>query len=418
PWYVRSYLNSGNPIDPFLPALFDPDYVPSHEISVRSWSQPTWHRGPWKILLFFWRFTVDLELIHGWMNALSPVFLALLPLPLWLKDARFHRPVGFFLVPLLAYLLVAFVLIPGNTRYALPMFVCGAWLVGMVAAQLALRPLWRQRLLPVVLGLPLLTMGLIMLWKVKGVLPVIVGLKTREAVLETYPGYEALRWANENLPPDSLVLTTDRRVYFLDHPYITASPGAESHHSPPWTYASAEELLEGWRERGITHLIVNVRKDWMPAGWYLYELMLRAERDGLVVQTAADAAEWSRGYLTPEEAWKYAEISKVELLPNADGRGNPAAVVRPEWIARVIGGDRLMQMQGHLEALQPLLELLHADEGIVVYKVRWDRYQAGVRPDTSKNLRYLLQGIPMPPEVIAGGNAEYEWLKPYLVPQK
>lgn len=418
PWYLRSYLNSGNPLDPFLPGLFDPNYVPTHEISVRSWSVPTWKRGPWRVITFPWRITTDFQFINGWVNALSPIYLALLPMALFLKDARFRQPIGFLLVPFLTYMWISLILIPTNTRYGLPMLIMASWLVGIVVAQLALRPLWRQKLLPIALGIPIIAMGLLLAWRVKVALPAVLGLVPREELVQTYPGIKALEWANEHLPDDSLIVSTDRRTYFLDHPFVCASPGGESHLAPPWTYANANEVLDGWRKLGATHLIVNSRHEWMPAGYYLYELLHRVEEDGLVIQTAEDAAEWSRGYLTPEQAWVYAEISKVELLPDADGKGNPAAVVRPEWIKPVIFGDRIPQMQGHLEALKPLLELLYEHEGVGVYKIRWDLADAGVKPDITKNLRYLMQGIPIPEETVAKGRARYESLKPRLIQPK
>ncbi|MCG3151075.1 MAG: hypothetical protein GEEBNDBF_00344 [bacterium] len=419
PWYLRSWINSGNPIDPFLPALFNPNYVVTNPVSVANWSQPTLHRSVGLLLTWPWRFVTDFNLIGAWYFALMPLPLALLPLPVWLREARTRRPLLFFWLIAGLYAACAVVLAPGNTRYALPAWGILCWLTGIVAGELVLRPLWRLRLVPLLIGAPVLLLTLILVKDVVEILPTWRDETRRETVLSAnFPGYGAFVFANAELPTDAKVLCIDPRIYFLHRDAIVADPGNESHLAPPWTLNNTHHVMEHLRALGITHILLNETPFSRPEGRYLYQLLWHVEQDGLVVQTPQQASEWSgvwldadgtvRPYMSEAQTRRYMDISRVDILPNADGRNSPGAVVRPDWIRMMNRGNRLPLMQGHLAAMQPILQELYRDgRGMTVFAIDWEAYDKGTPLNEEATLTWLFQGLPMP-EAVARRLAEQE----------
>lgn len=411
PWYIRSWIQSGNPIDPFLPGLFDPSYVPTNPISIRTWSQPTWDRGLWMLITWPWRLFTDFRLIDGWYRAWSPLLLALLPLPLLLRELRWRTPVGFLGWFLIVYGAIAFLLAPGNTRYALAAMLPLSWLTGMVGGELFLRPFWRLIAAPVLLGLPVLVMGGLLGKQLMENLPVYLDPgRTSAFIEENRPGYIVFEWANEHLPSDAKVLLIDPRAYFLERDLLVANPGNESHLAPPWTLNDTGDYLERLKPLGVTHIMLNDDPMIRPEGYYLYHLYWHAEREGITIQTPQQAVAWSgtyrtsagerRPYMDLAEARRYMRISRVDILPDADGHGNPGAVVRAEWIRNVIGGFRTPLMQGHLAAMQPILDPVYDAGNMRIWRIAWERYDAGVALDADKALRWLWQGLPPPPGLL------------------
>lgn len=428
PWFLRSWIVSGNPIDPFLPSLFDPDYVVTNPVSVDSWSQPTLQRSAWLFITWPWRFVIDFSLIGAWYRALMPLPLALLPLPLWYREARARTPgMAFFWIIVILFALFAFLKIPGNTRYALPAWALLCWMTGLIAGELVLRPLWRLRLIPLLLGPPVLLLSLLLVKDLVETLPATGSPARYQALMEDrFPGYGAFSWSNEHLPPDANVLCIDPRLYFLERDAIVADPGNESHLAPPWTLNNTHNVLEHLRARQISHILVNETPVWHPEGRYLYELLWHVEQEGLTIQTPQQASIWSGTWLGPHGERKpymderltahYMQISQVDILPNADGRGNPGAVVRPDWIRGINGGNRLPLMQGHLAAMSPILTELYAEQNMRVFAIDWDAYDRGVAIDESKTLTWLFQGLPIPEAIRAKQDARERELAPRIVP--
>lgn|GEM_PF-4272220 len=428
PWFIRSWIVSGNPIDPFLPKFFDPNYVVTNPVSVNSWSQPTLQRSTWLLLTWPWRFVIDFTLIGAWYRALMPLPLALLPLPLWYREARARTPgMTFFWIIVILFAIFAFLKIPGNTRYALPAWALLCWMTGIIAGELVLRPLWRLKLIPLLLGPPVLILSLLLVKDLVEVLPAIASPARYQTIMEDrFPGFGAFSWSNDNLPLDAKVLCVDPRLYFLERDGIVGDPGNESHLAPPWTLNDTHNVLEHLRADGITHILVNETPAWHPEGRYLYELLWHVEQEGLTIQTPEQASIWSGTYVGLDGNRKpymdegltrhYMQISRVDILPNADGRGHPGAVVRPDWIRGINGGNRLPLMQGHLAAMTPILTELYAEQNMRVFAIDWAAYDRGVAIDDARTLTWLFQGLPMPEEVARKQAARQRELEPRIVP--
>ncbi|MFQ5868324.1 MAG: ArnT family glycosyltransferase [Candidatus Zixiibacteriota bacterium] len=274
PWYLKSYLWSGNPVYPFFYGFFGGNhwngildyrvfqlgreaYLPVNFINLVI--------SPWLIVnrgeIFLARTGV--------------VFLAILPgLFLFRKLPREIKTLGWF--SLIYYLL--WFLFLRDARYLLPIIPP----IAMICAFIILRLEGRSKLLKWLLMLTIiLGSGANLLTNLKVQVPKFPGVfgtgseqefyqdfreterrdHTSGKLVEAFPEYEFSRKANELLFPDSklAVFSLDQAFYyyFFDYPYILALPMRQS----LVDFASLrneEDVSKRLRELGITHIATDV----------------------------------------------------------------------------------------------------------------------------------------------------------------
>jgi hypothetical protein len=169
-------------------------------------------------------------------------------------------------VPLLAKLLLAYCAVAlfaqahlsQLSRYALPTFAVASPCVGYAAVRLS----ESARVLKAAVCLCLATvlaclLGLHLCRAVTS-LPAAIGLLTAEELsAATFESHEAFEYLNESAFEKMVVATYgEPRLYGLDRPAVFADSG----HNMLFPYgemAGPEDLLRAFRERGITHVLVN-----------------------------------------------------------------------------------------------------------------------------------------------------------------
>lgn len=269
PWYLRSYLNTGNPIWPFGYHLFggrDWDELGDEyhmQLLIDTWSEVVLARNPIGLLHSFWLILMRPETLGGYRGGLGRVLLlgglatlALLPAAPRLVRQSLFVSGGFWLL--------WFFLVSHQVRYLLPvaplLALASAWACWWALDRVRPR-LLRTALLIAVALLPLSSWPWLDAGE-RGLLaaraPYLRGEQSREAYLEaSIDAMPLFRYA-EQLPNGStlLLLPYENRSYYLRRPAIWGNLVAQRVVRFE-QQASAEELLATLHQLGITHVIDN-----------------------------------------------------------------------------------------------------------------------------------------------------------------
>ncbi len=271
PWYVKTWVYTGNPVYPFFYGLFGGRYWNAANAAQYTAAQAQFGfgKGAVNFLLAPWQTTMEASLLTPQkpilfteyvLFGLSPVYVAvLLAAPLFVR--RLSR-VSVLLCLFAAGVFVFWFFLMQQTRYLIPALpalaiICGEVLVtaweelriarwfgaGLAAASVA----WGLYLGAVYIAAP--------------ALPVVTGQMTTQAhVARTLPGLaSAVEFINRETPKEAKVALFDEvRGFYLDRDYLWATPN----HSTllPWNdYKSVDDWLSDFRGRGYTTLLVNAR---------------------------------------------------------------------------------------------------------------------------------------------------------------
>jgi len=284
PWYVKSYLWTGNPVYPFAYDIFGGKLWSADRALHYRYSQRQYGKGempplrqfrqmpplrkafcgpraPQNLLLAPINLTLDppaftVPLGSFWAfasDSVGPLWLALLPLLLLCRRPPPVRWMLWALLPLWLWWLWSMQL----TRYLLPSLALAAPAAGWAAIEAERR----SRILATVVRSVLaawsvVAMG-IMLMYVLPQAPAAFGLVGPDAYLAGHALYEASKFINGGTQPDAKVaLYGEPRGYYLDRDYLWADPG----HSALIDYNCArtpEGLVSEWRRLGVTHVMIN-----------------------------------------------------------------------------------------------------------------------------------------------------------------
>ncbi len=253
PWYLKTFLYTGDPVYPFGWKLFHGHYWNDAAALGYAKDQAAFGLGkdPLHLLLAPWNVTMEAGLISqertyifteyvGRGFGLSPVFLALgMALPLLVR--RWDRAAVACLLWGLGISATWFFMMQ-QTRYlvpALPAFALAcAW--GLTqAGKLARRA-----------GGVLVALAA--LWGTYLALTELLPPAPRQA-LEVAEG-----WINQNTPKDAKVALFDEtRGFYLDRPYIWAQPNHAPGLLPYDSYTDTDAFLADFKRRGYTYLLQN-----------------------------------------------------------------------------------------------------------------------------------------------------------------
>lgn len=263
PWYLKSWLWTGNPVYPFLYSLFPGSYSWTPEAAAAyATEQASFGVGkrpqdlfmaPWNLTVHARHFYINYRSLNGdRLGTLGPAVVCLLPALPWagrpdragrllLAYAGLSLITWFglshqvrYLIPALPILAVALAL--GCTRLDRPVRRAALAVAGAGCA------LGLQTHLPVALGVlqPVLNPGL------------------RQDYLRASLGglFEAAEYAN-SLPGGSrIAFYQETRGYYFDRPYFWANP--LQHNLIPYErLPSGTALLSELRRFGITHVLIN-----------------------------------------------------------------------------------------------------------------------------------------------------------------
>jgi hypothetical protein len=267
PWYVKSWVHTGNPIWPFLFDILDGRnwdslanenlmwflHLPNLTLNLKNW------------LLGLWYLTID-DGKFGSFN-LGWYYLILLPLSIpaffLFKDVKQKRLVRWLIFLAIIYYTAWFFqthqtrfLMPATSIFAL-LAAAGTWWLWQ-----SISPRWVVLTQIAILILLASThwfmtssnrTQLVTNW------PYLNGSIDRDQfLLEKIPGYQAFLFANQNLPPDAHIWLGlwESRGYYLEPRYTWMNPISQRDIKIE-EFNDAEQLVNELRSRGITHIMLS-----------------------------------------------------------------------------------------------------------------------------------------------------------------
>ena len=274
PWYIKTLIYTGNPVYPFFYNLFGGKYWNAQNAADYAANQGMFGfaKTPVNLLLGPWQVTTETlaataahrQYVYTEYQPfiLSPTLLALVFATPFLLGSRRLSAASRYLGLFAAGVFVFWFFLMQQTRYLIPavpaLAVIGA--EGVVVA-------WEQRRRLIgSFGASLLVLSLLWAAYIEGsmmtvrALPMVLGAQTMdEYVIHEQGGLgAALLWINRNTPPDGKVALFDEvRGYYLDRPYVWATPN-HAYGLLPWnTYKDVDDWLADFKKRGYTTLLVN-----------------------------------------------------------------------------------------------------------------------------------------------------------------
>ena len=260
PWYVKTWLYTGNPVYPFFFNVFggrnwtqaDADlYRAAQQSMGMGRSAVGFLAAPWNLTVNGFRF-YDFPAVFG---LIGPAFLGLLALPI--LAGRMERPL-LRIAFVSAVFVAAWFFLMQNARYMIAVLPLLSIFAGYGAA-VALSH-WRiGRFIADIFVVICVAVGMLtsILLVVDGA-RVAVGLESAESYLSrTLAPYDAQAFINSSTPTDAKVLLfKEPRGFYLERAYIWADPG--HHQLIPWqSFRSDGDMVRFLRKRGYTHAIIN-----------------------------------------------------------------------------------------------------------------------------------------------------------------
>ncbi len=293
PWYVRSWMASGNPVFPELYSIFGAPPQRWDTVTAQGLQRFLDQFGPQAPVLnpltLPWHMTMHAERYHG---TLGPLFLWLLPL---LALRRWHGA-----LPWLAAFVVGFVVVWASPlasfqmRFLVPIspllavlsaaaFGRLAAITRYVASSAGTTILSCMTALLLILNLPPFTalherdrigdQGWINSTLHGLPISVVIGAESKEQYLtRTVSSYGVWSFANKTLPSNARVLTwSGGDEFYTKHERVWAN--ATALRTVAWaTPAQAQSALQGLWQLGITHLIVDQRPPGAGDDWNYFAL--------------------------------------------------------------------------------------------------------------------------------------------------
>ena len=279
PWYIKTWLYTGNPVYPFLYSVFGGRYWNAENAAQYTRDQATLGlaKTPVNLLLDPWQATMlpdAATFTEYYTFALSPVFAAF-ALAALLRGRRLSRT-ALHLLLFSAGVYAFWWVSVEQTRYLIPAIPA----LALVCAEV-FDGLWQERggvakwgagaVVALSAGWGVYVAGGLAFWGVRdfggrqvagAAWPVVSGQMSLADYIDTrLPGYgEAQRWINTNTPPDSKVALFDEvRGFYLDRPYIWAQPDHAAGLLPWDSYRDTDDWLADFKRRGYTTLLVGAR---------------------------------------------------------------------------------------------------------------------------------------------------------------
>ncbi|MFC1976486.1 ArnT family glycosyltransferase [Chloroflexota bacterium] len=272
PWYVKNWAFTGNPAYPFLYDVFGGQYWDEFRADWYAAAGTGIGWQPGTLLTLPWLLTLGMRDMNYWDGRTGLLLLLFLPLIVWAGfSRRSERPAA--LGPLLIYALAQYGFWTlgviwsrslWQSRLLLPGLVVLAPVVGWLWANLSSFKLPHFSLsrfiniaIGLILALTIVDVGLLTL-KINP-LPYLVGLETRDAYLTRRLGahYVAMQQINKDLPSDAvIVFLWEPRSYYCQQ---DCRPDSILDTFPHLVhqYGSAEAIAEGWKQEGVTHLLIH-----------------------------------------------------------------------------------------------------------------------------------------------------------------
>ena len=261
PWYLKSYLWTGNPVYPFFYDWFDGKYWSQALAEGYRGNQEAFGMGhgplhlllvPWNLTMYHFRFFDDPS--HPVLfSSLGPLFLALLPGLFFLGKLR---PAAKFLLLYAAGFLLLWFVTMQQVRYALPVLAA----LSLVAAASAWGLAEASRALKAAVALACslaFAIGLTILFLLSyQPLTVVMGQESQDQYLaQTLDVYPILRYVNENLPPNAkIIFFGETRGFYCEREYLWGDHSELIRYDE---FDNSNQMLRRFSQLGITHVLIT-----------------------------------------------------------------------------------------------------------------------------------------------------------------
>lgn len=274
PWYIKSYIYTGNPVFPFFYQVFGGKNWSLEAAKSLADQGHSFGRGMGleSFLLLPWNMTMHPSSFGA--SPVGPLFLAVVPLLLFMKkvDKVIKYLVGYTIIFVTGWFLLYFQV----SRYLLSVFPLLSIVSGYVIYRLMKIDSFTRRFLWLVVlavfSVSLLHAGFFH----SRAIPVVFGLESKEQYLaRRLPFYPIFTYANGKLTKKSkILLWWTYAGYYLEIPHMEGGPnmyGLINYKK----LRSTQQLLAELRQMKITHIIVDnnmreksvrIAKDTDPAG--------------------------------------------------------------------------------------------------------------------------------------------------------
>lgn len=243
PWYLKNFIQTGDPAYPFLSTLMGREGFQTLLTNILS--QYGYGKGLTDFVAFPFRLTFDGEAFDkGYL--LGPLYLSFIPFLVLLKDKQVVSMVSFFIV---VYGLFWF-LTSQQARFLLPMLPL---LAACCAASARLLESYdgMVRVATKTVLMVALTFGCVVtLFYNTQFIPVVFGFESKEMFLTRKTWfYQDIEWMNSNLPENARILFLAHEGYYLDRDYIDLDRAYEPRVDP-----KSEGFRTWFDQNQITHV--------------------------------------------------------------------------------------------------------------------------------------------------------------------
>ena len=253
PWYLKSYLHTGDPAWPFLTKLLFPDQpVPD----IMYWSNPNVGRSIWGFISYIPRLSRDVSLVQLDFRLLTWYFLPLLPFVIyWSIASKKARTVGlitWFLI------LMIYLLAPGEPRYMLAVWgiyiALGSWALLAILDKV---PWAIKYILPVLLIIPIAFSLSDRTKELKNRIPTIIGIATIDEYFEkSYDIWRLVKYINEETEEDAKIVLVDPRNFYIQRDFIIWYP-FPSPLTKDWARPHFPTPYTEWRDYGVDFVLLT-----------------------------------------------------------------------------------------------------------------------------------------------------------------
>jgi hypothetical protein len=304
PWYLKSWLQTGNPVYPFANQLFQSGRAAP---DIMYWSNPNVFRSVIGLLAWIPRLTTDESLVQIRMRLLTWYFVPMLPFAIWFGIVTPKARI--VALATWVYILLVYFIAPGEPRYALFAWALYA-LLGAWGVLLAFRttPWFAKIVLPLLLVLPIGWSLVGMTGELNRRIPAILGLESVDEYYEKSFDVDSLiRFINRDTPADSVVIMMEPRVFPVNRKYIIWYPFP----SPPtedWADLDTAGILARWRELGAQYVVVTFGPNYRAIA--LVEALVTANRHAHRASPFDDLPEW----VFTRAAYAEPELTRINRL--------------------------------------------------------------------------------------------------------
>lgn len=289
-WYVRSYLNTGNPIYPYLTTFFGGEGL-ENPLGLESKGLG---RGVRALLFSGWHATFSPEAFGGLGNQWGPVFLGFMP---WVFLVKSKEKVWRYSLIVLGLTFFSWFYTKQNLRFLLPAlpFFCVA--VAKILERFSEMGGWVRNTARVFF---LVFVGLnvgIAVYPLRDHYRFLLGREGRaEYLTRKEPTYPVAQYVNGTFGKKAKVLSEDHRAYYFDGELVRERAYRRLTHYPEVFRSKERDFYDELRRAGFTHLLLLERpgKASVP---FLYDFVRHRQAPGpwatLVYQSSFDGANTS-----------------------------------------------------------------------------------------------------------------------------